>query len=79
MIDIFEDNGRLLFQYKSSGFYSVDPSWVDKKLEEEGKVTFNRIFTFEADSILNYLNRNTSFEDIRTFVLGVEEGDFYRV
>ena len=79
MIDIFEDNGRLLFQYKSSGFYSAGASWVDRKLEEEGEVTFSRVFTFEAEAVLNDLNQHVFSEDMRTFLLGVEDGVFYRV
>jgi len=79
MIDILKDNGRLLFQYKNSDFYSADAGWVDRKLEKEGEVTFSRIFTFEAEAVLDDLDQHAFFKDIRTFILGVEEGNFYRV
>ncbi len=79
MIDIFEDNGHLLFRYESSGFYAVDPSSIDRNLKEKGEVTFNRIFTFEANAVLDDLDQHTFSEDTRTFVLGVDDGIFYRV
>lgn len=79
MIDIFEDNGRLLFQYTNSGFYTADASWVDRKLEEEGKVTFSRVFTFRAGALLGDRDQSAFSEDLRTFVLGVDEGIFYKI
>ena len=79
MINILKRNDRLLLQYKNEGFYYNNASWVDKKLQEDGEVTLRRVFTFEVGAVLKDLDQDVFSEDMRTFLLGVEDDVFYRI
>ena len=79
MINILKRYDRLLLQYENEGSYYDDASWIEKKLKENGEVTLGRIFTFEVGAVLKDIDQHVFSEDRRTFLLGVEDGVFYRV
>jgi len=72
MIKIFKQGRRLLLRYTSN---NPDATWIDAKLNDEGCVTIYRIFSFNKEELVeDSLDDNT-----RTFVLGVLDGNFYKI
>jgi len=86
MIDIFKKDGRLLLEY-SSDMNGV--SWVDEELQKKRRVTICRIFTFSVADVEEGIGNDSWIEEdigndsrpeeVRTFVLGRTDGDFYRI
>jgi len=74
MIKIFKQGDQLLFRY-SSDRYGVD--WVDNELEKNEIVKI-RIFMFSANSLVED-DVPSPWQDIRTFILGHDDGDFYKI
>lgn len=77
MIEIIKHNDQLLLRYTTGR--NNDVTWVDEKLKYGGKVTFRRIFTFDSAALVKNEDSDLWSEDERVFVLGIVDGDFYRV
>lgn len=77
MINILKNDDQLLLEYTPDG--NSDPRWVDHKLQREGSVTLRRTFTFRPHGLVKKNDSDDFSEDVRTFVLGVTDGDFYRI
>jgi hypothetical protein len=77
MIRILKQDNQLLLRYETDG--NSDVRWVDEKLKNEGSVPLRRVFTFEANSLMEESVPDSLSEDTRTFVLGIIEGDFYKI
>jgi len=75
MIKFLEHDDQLLLRY-SSDRYS-DAQWVDENMQRDGSVTLRRTFTFDQSRLLK--EDDSESEDVRTFVLGIAEDDFYRI
>lgn len=76
MIKILKQANQLLLQYRPD--ISDEGKWIDEKLKNEGAVTLSRVFTFEADDMLNH-NLNIYSSYTHSFVLGVADKIFYRI
>lgn len=78
MIEISKQDNQLLLRYKADQFN--DASWIDEKLRQDGSVTLRRTFTFKADELLTKSDpEDQSDDDVRTFVLGVEDGEYFKI
>jgi hypothetical protein len=77
MIKILIRDERLLLEYTND--LNSDARWIDDRLKESGSVTLRRTFTFEPDNLVTVPDPESEFEDVRTFVLGVTEGSFYKI
>ncbi len=77
MIRIHEHGDQLLLTYEPDNYNDV--KWVDEKLKQYGEVTLRRTFTFESNRLIGSSNQGDSLEEARTFLLGVIDGDFYRI
>ena len=77
MIRILIREERLLLKYTND--LNSDARWVDDKLKESGSVTLRRTFTFKPDNLVTGPDLESESEDVRTFALGVAEGDFYKI
>jgi hypothetical protein len=77
MIKILKQDSQLLLKYKGGQFN--DTSWIDEKLKQDGSVTLRRTFTFKADKLLTTSDQEDQFDDVRTFVLGVEDGEYFKI
>ena len=79
MISIIRQNNQLLLVYKPS----MGPvTWVDRNLRTNGKVWINGVFAFGTTELVDPLSPEDDGEDefgTRTFILGVLDGDFYRI
>ncbi len=76
MIEISEDDNRLLLIYKPDRFN--DAGWLDKKLQEDASVTLRRTFTFtSADLVFQAVQSEE--DDERIFGLGILEDGYYKV
>lgn len=70
----FEDyRSRVVLTYTPDGFNTV--SWLDDKLNADGRVTLSRVFTVQSANRLDLDEEN--YEDVRSFVIG-SVGDEYR-
>ncbi|KAF0804516.1 MULTISPECIES: Shedu immune nuclease family protein [Alcanivoracaceae] len=79
MITISKDEVRLLLTYRPDGF-NDSPIWVDRRLKVEGSVTLRRTFTFTSGDLASIDGTlQTDDDGERVFVLGVSEGDYYKV
>ena len=76
MIEILKENGRLLLRYEPDRF---DANWIDEKLQQNGHVTLQRTFTFESYDLIPESNPDDLGVDVRTFLLGVTVGAYYRI
>ena len=78
MIRIFKEQARLLLTYQPDRFN--DTRWLDEKLRQDGSVTLRRTFTF-TNAGLASIGKPFQIDDDseRVFVLGVSEGDYYKV
>ncbi len=72
MIKIFKQGRRLLLRYTSK---NPDATWIDAKLNNEGCVTICRIFSFNKEELVE----DSLDDNNRTFVLGVLDGNFYKI
>lgn len=61
--------------YSSNQF--GDASWVDERIAAEDSVTIAHVFTFNSRMVTD--EKNLVHSDERAFVLGVLEGDYYRI
>lgn len=77
MIKILKIKDRLLLRYEADRFN--DARWIDEKLKQDGSVTLRRTFTFESDDLLSEPDPENLSDDARTFVLGVEAGDYFKI
>lgn len=77
MIEILKQDNQLLLKYKADQFN--DASWIDEKLKQDGSVTLRRTFTFKADDLLAKSDPEDQPDDVRTFVLGVEDGEYFKI
>lgn len=77
MIKFIRGENQLLLEYQPSG--NFDPGIVGYRLETDGEVTIRRTFTFERDDLVGPVAPDESDDGQRTFVLGVVEGDYYRI
>ena len=78
MIKISRQINRLLLVYQSDRFN--DARWLDERLDHDGKVTLRRTFTFTSADLVSKAEQTDGYnDDERTFVLGVLEGDYYKV
>ena len=76
MINILKQANQLLIQYRPD--MSDEGRWIDERLKNEGTVTLRRVFTFEADDMLNH-NPNIHSYYTHSFVLGVADKIFYKI
>jgi len=78
VIRIFKEQARLLLTYQPDRFN--DTRWLDEKLRQDGSVTLRRTFTF-TNAGLASIGKPLQIDDDseRVFVLGVSEGDYYKV
>ena len=78
MIRIFKEQARLLLTYQPDRFNET--RWLDEKLRQDGSVTLRRTFTF-TNAGLASIGKPLQIDDDseRVFVLGVSEGDYYKV
>ena len=76
MIKIDQQDDRLLLIYTPERF-SAD--WVDKKLSENGSVTFRRTFTFHADALVEENESDLWTEDERIFLLAIADGNYFKI
>jgi hypothetical protein len=77
MILIYEQDDRLLFRYSS---HHRGVSWIDDKLQGEGRVTIRRTFSFDVDTLV--VEKDTDLgedEEERVFVLAEAEGENFRI
>jgi hypothetical protein len=78
MIKIIKDDNQLLLKYKSDGYQ--DASWVDRELQSKKYVTIRRVFTFKTKMrVVKEFKSNYLSKDTRFFLLGVADGDFYKI
>ncbi|MCU7859445.1 MAG: DUF4263 domain-containing protein [Candidatus Thiodiazotropha sp. (ex Lucinoma kastoroae)] len=77
MITILEHNDRLLLKYTADRFN--DARWIDEKLQQEREVTLRRSFTFAPQDLVVESDPDDLSDDDRAFVLGVTEGDYYKI
>jgi hypothetical protein len=75
MINILKHDDQLLLRYTSDRY--SDARWIDESLRKDGSVTLRRTFTFEQSRLLK--EDDSDSEDVRTFVLGVADDDFYKI
>ena len=57
----------------------ADARWVDEELKTHGRVTLRRIFSFGRRAFVPESAEDELFEDVRTFVLAVADGDYYKI
>jgi hypothetical protein len=72
MIKILKEDSQLLLSYTSE---NTEATWIDVKLKNEGCVTICRIFSFNHDALVE----DGIDDDERTFILGVVDGNFYKI
>ncbi len=77
MIKFIRGEDQLLLEYQPSG--NFDQGIVGHRLETDGEVTIRRTFTFEQADLVEPTEPEESDDGERTFVLGVAEGDYYRI
>jgi hypothetical protein len=77
VIKFVKRNENLLLRYTPE---RDGADWVDADLLNHRRVTIRRIFSFDANRLVeNDEKEKFSSEDDRSFVLGVTEGDLYRI
>lgn len=77
MIKFLEQDDQLLLKYEADQYNNA--SWIDEKLKQNGSVTLRRTFTFKADELLVKSDQEDQPDDVRTFVLGVEDGEYFKI
>lgn len=77
MIKFIRGEDQLLLEYQPSG--NFDQGIVGHRLEADGEVTIRRTFTFEQADLIEPTGPDESDDGEHTFVLGVAEGDYYRI
>ena len=77
MIKILKHDNQLLLEYTADRFN--DARWIDEKLKEDGSVTLRRTFTFQSDDLVSEPGSNDLSDDVRTFVLGIADGTYYKI
>lgn len=77
MIKFIRGEDQLLLEYQPSG--NFDQGIVGHRLETDGEVTIRRTFVFEKADLVAPTEPEESDDGEHTFVLGVAEGDYYRV
>jgi len=77
MIKFIRGENQLLLEYQPSG--NFDQGIVGHRLEADGEVTIRRTFTFEQADLVEPTEPEESNDGEHTFVLGVAEGDYYRI
>lgn len=76
MIKILKRAEQLVLRYES-GF--PDARWIDVKLKEAGSATLRRTFRFEPADLVTESGQEDLSDDVRTFVLGVVDGEYYKI
>lgn len=78
MIDIYEENNKLLLRYEPE---NSTPGWVQYKIEQEGEVPIcNRVFLFtKNDQIAADSRDEPIYEDSSFFILGRKKNGYFRV
>jgi hypothetical protein len=78
MIELSNQDGQLLLIYEPDR--SNDVRWLDKKLNQEGRVTLRRTFTFTISDLISPTEQAEDEDDVeRTFKLGEADGSYYRI
>lgn len=77
MINILKTNNQLLLEYQPDRFNDV--TWLDEKLNQDESVTLRRTFTFTHADLIPTATTQADESPVRVFVLGVAEGDYYKV
>src|SRR5450631_3348651 len=78
MIEIVKRKNRLLLRYTARGFN--DARWIDEALRIEKSVTLRHTFTFDRQALVPESDQDElTDETVRTFVLAVTDGDYYKV
>jgi hypothetical protein len=75
MIEIIKQKNQLLLTYTAD---RVDARWVDEELKTHGRVTLRRTFSFDRTALVAESDQELS-EDVRTFLLAVADGDYYKI
>ncbi|MDQ0030891.1 Shedu immune nuclease family protein [Arthrobacter bambusae] len=69
----FEDHGsKVALVYDPGSFRSA--TWVDHKLDSEGRATLSQVFTVQKTDLLS--REDTDEEDVRRFVIGSLDGQY---
>lgn len=76
MIKILKRSDTLILEYKSD---LGEAKWVDQALEQNKEVTIAHTFTFSAEQLLPSTDDYSLLDNGRTFILGVREGDYFRI
>lgn len=76
MIKFVKRNENLLLSYTPE---SDEADWVDTALRDHERVTIRRCFSFDSSRFVENDDEKYSSETDRTFVLGIAEGDLYRI
>ena len=76
MLSIKRYNDQILLIYTAE---LASAKWVDDKLKTTGSVTFQRIFTFDYERLINNDDLDFLLDDDRAFILSNLEGDFFKV
>jgi hypothetical protein len=78
MIELSKQDGQLLLIYEPDR--SNDVQWLDKKLNQEGRVTLRRTFTFTISDLISPTEQVEDQDDVeRTFKLGEADGGYFRI
>lgn len=78
MIEIRKEKNQLWLIYKPDRF--TDVRWVDNELRTAGQVSLRRTFLFKPEDLVSgALSNEWSDDDVRVFVLGIVDGDYYKV
>ncbi len=77
MIRIVKQANQLLLTYNADRYN--DARWIDEELETKGSVTLRRTFTFDRVDLADQSLEDEQSENVRTFVLAVIEGNYYKI
>lgn len=80
MIKIIKQENQLLLRYTADRFN--DARWIDEELQNVGRVTLRRIFSFDQAALVHEfheLDPDELSDDVRTFVLAVADSDYYKI
>lgn len=77
MIKIIKQENQLLLRYTADRFN--DARWIDEGLQNVGRVTLRRIFSFDQTALVHELDPDELSDDVRTFVLAVADSDYYKI
>lgn len=76
MIDIIAHGGLLILVYEPD---SGDGSWVDRKLEEDDRVTISKVFHFGLGSVLSESECESVAGGSHCFILGKKEDGYFHI